>query len=199
MSKAAETLEKRSHGLVQFVESIRDTSGLMILDVGGICQANVSFITGLGHRLYSEDLLRTLDEMRHPDDPPGGPASRQQIDRFLDQSLDFPIDHFDGALIWDTLQYLSRPLLKATVDRLHKILRPGSYVFSLFHTTESASSVPVYSYRIQDSQTLHLAPRGERTPAEYFNNRGIERLFERFDAVKFFLTRDALREVIVKR
>jgi len=199
MSKAAEVLVKRSHGLVQFVESIRETSGLMILDVGGICQENVSFLTSLGHRLYSEDLLRALDAITHPDDPPGGPTSRQQIDRFLDQSLDFPLDHFDGALIWDTLQFMSRPLLNATVQRLHRILRPGSYIFSLFHTTESATSVPVYSYRIQDAQTLHLAPRGERAPAEYFNNRGIERLFERFEAVKFFLTRDALREVIVKR
>ena len=38
-----------------------------------------------------------------------------------------------------------------------------------------------------------------RTPVQYFNNRGIEKLFERFEAVKFFLTRDALREVVVKR
>jgi len=199
MSKAADILVKRSHGLVQFVESIRDASGLTILDVGGICQANVSFLTSLGHRLYSEDLLRALDEMTHPEDPPEGPASRSQIDAFLKQSLDFPIDHFDGALVWDSLQYMSRPLLSATVDRLHKILRPGAYIFSLFHTTENAATVPYYSYRIQDAETLHLAPRGQRAPVQYFNNRGIERLFERFDAVKFFLTRDSLREVVVKR
>jgi len=199
MSEAAAVHVKRSHGLAQFVESIRDAPGMAILDVGGICQDNVSFLTSLGHRLYSEDLLRTLDEMTHPDDPAGGPASRAQIDAFLDRTLDFSIDHFDGALIWDTLQYLSRPLLNATVDRLHKILRPGAYMLSLFHTTENAASLPVYRYRIRDEGTLHLAPHGHRAPVQYFNNRGIEHLFERFEAVKFFLTRDSLREVIVKR
>ena len=58
MSEAAQLLVKRSHGLEQFVESIQDSTGLTILDGGGICQDNVSFLTSLGHRLYSEDLLR---------------------------------------------------------------------------------------------------------------------------------------------
>jgi hypothetical protein len=31
-----------------------------------------------------------------------------------------------------------------------------------------------------------------------FNNRNLEKLFGRFDSVKFFLTREQLREVIVK-
>lgn len=199
MSEAAQALEKHSHGLAQFVESIHDASGLTILDIGGICQENVSFLTDLGHRLYSEDFLRTLDSMTHPDDPPGGPSRREQMDAFLDETLRFPIDHFDGALIWDTLQFLSRPLLQSTVDRLHKILRPGSYLLALFHTTENAPSVPTYAYRILGRERLGLVPRGQRAPVQYFNNRDIERVFGRFDAVKFFLTRDALREVIVKR
>ena len=199
MKKAESVHVKRSHGLAQFVESIRDESGLTILDAGGICQANVSFLTGLGHRLFSEDFLRTVDESSHADDPPGGPVQRAQIDSLVDRTLDFPIDNFDGALIWDTLQYLSRPLLLATVNRLHKILRPGAHLLAFFNAAERPVPVPVYDYRIQDAETLHLIARGERTPAETFNNRGIERLFERFEAVKFFLTRDHLREVIVKR
>lgn len=192
-------LVKRSHGLAQFVESIRDSSGLTILDAGPISQDNVSFLTSLGHRLYSEDLLQALDGMMHADDPPGGLTQPERIEAFLDQTLDFPMDNFDGALVWDTLQFFSRPLLLAAVERLHRIMRPGAYLFALFHAAERPSQIPVYSYRIQDTEKLHLAPRGERTPAQSFNNRGIEQLFARFEAVKFFLTRDHLREVIVKR
>ena len=59
--------------------------------------------------------------------------------------------------------------------------------------------VPVYSYRIVDSKIISLSPRGERKPAQFFNNRSLEKLFQEFESVKFFLTRDHLREVIVKR
>jgi hypothetical protein len=43
-----------------------------------------------------------------------------------------------------------------------------------------------------------VGQNGLRRPAQLFNNRGLERLFGRFDSVKFFLTRERLREVIVK-
>jgi hypothetical protein len=190
---------KRSHGLSQFVSTIRDEAGLTILDLGGISQENVNFITSLGHRLYSEDLLRTLDSLTAEDDPPGGPAQRDQIEAFLEQCFDFGPGMLDGALVWDTLQYVSRPVLLATIDRLYDILRPGAHMLTLFHTAERPQEVPLYSYRIADAETLHLIPRGVRQTVQFFNNRGIEKLFERFGAVKFFLTRDNLREVIVKR
>jgi hypothetical protein len=46
---------------------------------------------------------------------------------------------------------------------------------------------------------LNLVPRGTRKRAQIFNNRALERLFGNFANVKFFLTRDNLREVIVRR
>ena len=51
-----------SRGLEEFFSYIRDQSGLTILDLGGATQQNVSFITNLGHRLYSEDFLQILNE-----------------------------------------------------------------------------------------------------------------------------------------
>ena len=50
---------RKSRGLEEFFVQIRDTSGLTILDLGGATQKNVSFITDLGHRLYSEDSSRS--------------------------------------------------------------------------------------------------------------------------------------------
>ncbi len=190
---------KNSHGLAQFVTSVRDESGLSILDLGEISQANVSFITNLGHRLYSVDFLRTLDSITVPDDPPGGPSQRNRIEAFLDQTLGYEPESLDGALIWDSLEYLSRPLLLSTVDRLHSILRPGAYTLAFFHTAEKAPWVPVYSYRIEAPETLHLTLKTQRQPVQSFNNRSVETLFQRFQGVQFFLTRDQLREVIIRR
>ena len=198
---AASGYSRHSHGLEQFFGHIDNESRLSILDLAGITQANVTFITGLGHRLYSEDFLRSL-----PDDLAGSDeeslatqAGRARIDRFINQSLGFPDEFFDGVLVWDILEFLSPPLLKKTVERLFRIAKPGSHLLAFFHAEEKAASIPVYSYRIIDSKTLFLIPQGMRSPVQLFNNRGIERLFQQFRSVKFFLARDHLREVIVTR
>ena len=193
-------LTRNSSGLEQFFSSIRGRTGLSILDLAGASQSNITFITTQGHRLYSDDVLRTLTTaFGSGEDFLARQGEAERAEFFLKQSLDFPDDTFDGALVWDTLQFLASPLLQLTVDRLHRILRPGAYLLSFFSADEKARDIPVHSYRIQNSTTLQLAPRGETRPAQFFNNRAIERLFQNFASVKFFLTRDNQREVIVRR
>jgi hypothetical protein len=190
---------RHSNGLEQFFGYIQGEPGLTLLDLSGASQANVGFITSLGHRLYSEDLLQTLDAAFGDGDFYSNQALPERIERFLEQTLNFPEDHFDGALVWDVLEYLSPPLLKAVAGRLHRIIKPRSYLLAIFHADGRAEQVASYAYRISDARTLLLAPRGARQPAQLFNNRAVEKLFQSFESVKFFLTRDHLREVIVKR
>jgi hypothetical protein len=186
-----------SRGLEEFFGYIRDQSGLTILDLGGATQQNVSFITNLGHRLYSEDFLQILNETFGAKDTVDQ-SNPGQIDYFLRQALDYPEAHFDGVLVWDVLEYLAPALLNSVVERLHKIVRPKSYMLAFFHSDDKLDAVPYYSFRIQDVNALQVGQNGLRRPAQLFNNRGLERLFGRFDSVKFFLTRERLREVIVK-
>lgn len=189
---------RQSRGLEQFFSYIRGQVGLSILDFAGASQDSVSFITNLGHRLYSEDFLQSLDDILS-DGIPGEHAGQAQIDYFLRQNLDFPDEHFDGVLVWDVLQYMPPALLTATLERLYRIVKPNSYLLAYFHSDEKAQQVPLYSFRIRDHQMLILNERGRRKPAQLFNNRSLEKLFHRFDSVKFFLTREQLREVIVKK
>ncbi len=119
--------------------------------------------------------------------------------RFLEQTLTFPDQSFDGALVWDTLQLLVSPLLEDMVAKLFRVMRPGAPILGFFSAQEKTNLVPVYSYRIQDSKTVLQTARGTPQRCEYFNNRRLEKLFERSSSVKFFLTRGAQREVIVRR
>ena len=103
----AETVAVRqSRGLEEFFSHIRDLSGLTILDLGGATQQNVSFITNLGHRLYSEDFLHIVNETFGVEDTVDQ-SNPGQIEYFLRQALDYPEGHFDGVLIWDSLEYLA--------------------------------------------------------------------------------------------
>src|ERR1700680_2234236 len=58
--KPEDFVSRHSNGLDQFFSYIKGESGLSILDLAGANQANVSFITNLGHKIYSEDFLRGL-------------------------------------------------------------------------------------------------------------------------------------------
>lgn len=188
---------RASRGLEQFFEYIRGQSGLTLLDLGGAVQQNVNFITNLGHRLYSEDFLRIFEETFGADEDTNQ-ANPGRIEYFLNNALDYPEYHFDGILIWDVLEYLEPPLLAAVVERLHQIVRPNSYLLAFFHSDDKLESVPYYCFRIQDFNSLQVAQSGARRPAQLFNNRSLEKMFHRFNSVKFFLTRERLREVIVK-
>lgn len=195
----ATAYSRRSPGLEQFFYILRDTAGLSILDLSAASQANISFITGLGHRIYAEDIMDALDSTYPPErffEAQQDGALNRQI---LDQCLNFPAGHFDGALVWDCLQYMKPPLLEEAVERLHFILRPNAYLLAFFSSDERAVTVPRYVYRIADARTILLAPQQHRQPSQHFNSRHLERLFGRFQQVKFFLARDNLREVLVKR
>lgn len=172
---------------------------MAILDLAGANQGTVSFITNYGHRLYSDDFLRQLDVCFGQGDFYENQTNPRAVDAFLHATLDFPEEAFDGALVWDVLEYLSPPLLALVVQRLRAMLRPGSCLLAVFHNEERAETVPCYSFRIHDHRTIQLSTRGRRQPAQFFNNRSLERLFQDFQSVKFFLTRDHLREVIVRR
>lgn len=188
---------RKSRGLEEFFSQIHGLSGLTVLDLGGASQDNVSFITGLGHRFCSEDFMSLLSEVSGPDNM-ADQANPGRIEYFLKQALDYPDKHFDGVLIWDVLEYLAPPLLAAVVDRLHRIVRPGACMLAFFHQDDKLEAVPYYSFRIQDMKTLHVTPQGMRKPAQLFNNRSLEKMFSRADSIKFFLTKDRLREVVIK-
>ena len=101
-------------------------------------------------------------------------------------------------LIWDVLEYLAPALLTAVVERLHTIVRPKSYMLAFFHSDDKLDAAPFYTFRIQEVNTLQVAQHGHARPAQLFNNRSLEKLFGRYESVKFFLTRERLREVIIK-
>jgi len=190
-------VSRQSRGLEQFFFSIRDVVGLSILDLSGATQENIDFLTNLGHKLYSQDIMRSMDDAFGSDSAEQTNASR--IDYFLRTNFDYQPDTFDGALLWDSLQFMGPALLNATVERLYEVMRPKSYLLAFFTANERATEVMSHSFRIGDSKTIVLMERGPRPTAQVFNNRNLEKLFGKFESVKFFLTRESLREVIVRR
>lgn len=188
---------RQSRGLEQFFFNIRDVVGLSILDCAGANQDNIDFLITLGHKVYSQDLVRNLDEAFGRD--LAEQANPSRIEYFLRQNFEYPPEALDGVLLWDSLQFMSPALLNAVVERLYEVMRPKSYLLAFFTATERAAQVPSHTFRIADAKTIVLAERDVRMAGQIFNNRNLEKLFGKFESVKFFLTRESLREVIVRR
>ncbi len=178
---------------------MRDCQGLEILDLGEFNQANRDFVHSMGHRLLNDDIVSRVDEVFGPGDP--GAVQRQPdlAHQFLSQALQWDPGQFDAVFVWDSLQYLSRPLLDAVVARLHSLLRSRGLLLAYFHSAPNSPKVQSYSFRVANEAALELYPRSIRRPAQLFSNRGVEKTFERFSSIKFYLTRDSLREVLVRR
>lgn len=202
---------RTSNGLFEFCTSLEERPGLAILDLAPANQATISFITNYGHKIYSEDFLEQLDECFRPGVLEGASSNPLEnhsnpllVSRLFESALPFPENSFDGILAWDALEYMGPALLGSVVERLHRMLRPGAPLLAFFHSEAlqpdgTPTPVQTYAYRIQDSRNLQMNPRPRRPLAQVFNNRTLERLFQDFDSVKFFLTRDNLREVIVRK
>ncbi len=177
---------------------LQNSENLSILDMSGASQANVSFVTGYGHRISSDDAIGTMQQCFGTDFLKNQQAA-SNAHRFLEQTLTFGDNTFDGALVWDTLQFLVSPVLEDTVAKLLRVMRPGALILGFFNADEKTTSVPVYNYRIQDSRTLLQTSRGGFQHCQHFNNRMLEKIFEKATSLKFFLTRGAQREVIIRR
>jgi len=197
---ARPTLSRKSSGFDQFCSILQSYENLSILDMSGASQANISFITGMGHRISSDDVIGTMVECFGKDFLASQQAA-SNAQRFLDKSFTFPEASFDAVLVWDAFQFLTSPLIEQAITQLFRILRPGAHLLLFFSANEKATTIPVYNYRIQDRKTLLQAPRAGTVDqkSQYFNNRRLEKLFECASSMKFFLTRDHLRELIVRR
>jgi hypothetical protein len=188
---------RQSRGLEQFFFDIRDVVGLSVLDLAGAYQENINFLIDLGHKVYTQDLVRSLDEAFGSD--LAAQTNPGRIEYFLAQNFDYPPETFDGVLMWDSLQFMGPALLSATVERLYQVMKPNAYLLAFFTAAEHDTEVPSYVFRLVDNKTIHLTDRGTRPAGQVFNNRNLEKLFGQFKSVKFFLTRENLREVIVRR
>ncbi len=204
-------ITRRSNGLSELTRALRAEESLHVLDLGPTSAPNITYLTGLGHGIHSEDvLLASCDPSLLLTGSEGQPL--MDIDRFLAENLLYEPATFDAVLFWDTPDYMHADLVKPLVQRIHRILKPKGLLLGYFHTRDAGADAPYHRYHIAGHDTLELqripptAPGREEDRRYHhfrlqrvFNNRHIENLFHDYSSIKFFLGRDNIREVLVVR
>jgi|GEM_PF-2528047 len=190
---------RKSHGLQALVSSMEAKQNLYVLDFGGPVQDNINFITGAGHKLYVDDLLASYDYFFSPKEQAERNFGSGRVEAFIESALSFEDHVADLVLIWDRLQYLPPPIAEAIVERVRRMLAPDALLLTLFRTDTSGADHVPYTCRIVDSQTLLLNERMRQRPMETFNPRTIHKLFQSYGEVRFFVSRESLQEVLIRR
>jgi SAM-dependent methyltransferase len=209
-------LTRRSSGLGEVARVLKSEEPICVLDIGATSATNIRYFTELGHRIYSEDLL---DASSDPSLATKDEQGQTILDskRFLAENLALPNGRFDVVLCWNLADYMEESLVKPVVARLWSVMKPGGVLLAFFHMKEAGPDAPCYRYNIVGPDTLEMQNLETRDlrknlggagPAaigshlklqRVFNNRHIETLFRDFASIKFFLTRDNIREVLVVR
>jgi SAM-dependent methyltransferase len=213
----SQKLTRRSSGLGELARTWASEDPLCILDLGATSASNIRYFTERGHRIYSEDLLSaSTDPGLVTKDEQGNTILDSR--KFLEENLVYPAAHFDVVLCWNMPDYLEESLVKPVVGRLWSVLKPGAMMLAFFHTKDAGPDSPCYRYHITASDSLDMQPvfpqrELRRGPTgvvhraigggfrlqRVFNNRHVENLFRDFASIKFFLSRDHIREVLVVR
>jgi SAM-dependent methyltransferase len=216
-AQSSPKLSRRSSGLGELSRHWASAETLCILDLGSTSAANIRYFTERAHKMYSEDLLTaSTDPALVTKDEQGNTVLDSR--RFLEDNLVYPAAQFDVVLCWNLPDYLDESLVKPVVGRLWSVLKPGGMLLAFFHTRDAGPDAPCYRYHIMGSDSLDMSPivpqrevRRGPTGAVHravgqgfrlqrvFNNRHIENLFRDFASIKFFLSRDNIREVLVVR
>jgi len=208
-AQPAQKLSRRSSGLAELARLLQSEEPLCFLDVGSTSAANIRYLTGRGHKIYSEDLL---DASTDPSLATKDEQGQRVLDhkKFLAENLLYSNAQFDVVLCWNLADYLDESLVKPVVAR--------GMLLAFFHTRDAGPDAPCYRYHIVGNDVLemqHIEARRDlrKGPSgavhssidksfrlqRVFNNRHIENLFRDFTSIKFFLARDNVREVLVVR
>jgi len=208
---------RRSSGLGEISRTLQSKEPICVLDIGYTSATNIRYLTERGHKIYSEDLLEaSTDPSLITKDEQGKVILDSR--RFLADNLVYPAAQFDIVLCWNLADYMDESLVKPVVARLWSTIKPGGMLLAFFHTHEAGPDAPCYRYHIVGNDVLEMqhvearkdlrkGPTGVVHTAieksfrlqRVFNNRHIETLFRDFGSIKFFLTRDNIREVLVVR
>jgi SAM-dependent methyltransferase len=197
---------RRSSGIAEISRLLNSKDPLCVLDLGSTSANNIRFLTTKGHKNYSEDLLQaSLDPEIQVKNELGKLVPDEK--KFLDENLTYPNGLFDVVLCWNLPDYMEESLVKPTIDRLWSVMKPGGLLLVFFHTRDAGPDAPCYRFHITGTDMLDMqevrlkGAGGQQNPRlqRVFNNRNIENLFRDFASIKFFLARDAIREVLLVR
>jgi len=182
--------------LSRFVAALNSRDQPVLLDLGPVVGANVSFFgEQLGCKIIVEDVAKDIDRHVREGKLEDLPAALSK--RFPQES-----ESIDGILCWDVFDYLEKKSARSLAEQLTRVLRPDGVLLAFFSTAQPQPGMrPEYTrHVVVDPSTLqhraYPAARGRQRPLP---NRDIQLMFEPLRITEQFLLKTNLREVLFRK
>ena len=175
--------------LQMYVETLNKYSTAQVLDVGPVCEENITYFAQRVKRIYICDMFLRLSRNRHK----GLPTEK------VWEHLDYAPNSFDGINLWDFIDHLNDDDIGRLVNLCHTALEPGGMMMVTSFEEQSAPS-KIHSFVIKDSYRLNFRLQNHLDlPCYYRSNRIITDMLSEFQTVKSFIYRNGVREFLCKR
>jgi len=182
--------------LARFVASLSARSQPVLLDLGPVVGANVSFFgEELGCKIIVEDISKDID--RHVRDGKLDDLPASLSKRFPQES-----ESIDGILCWDVFDYLDKKSARSLAEQLTRVLKPDGVLLAFFTTAQpQPGSRPEYTrHVVVNATTLQHRPYpAARARQRPLPNRDIQLMFEPLRIAEQFLLKTNLREVLFRK
>ncbi len=183
-----------TRALASFLDSLRDRDATVVLDLGAVVGANVTFLgEQLGCKLLVEDLFVDLERSTETSDRGDDPAEVRRPRLAQEDAT------VDGVLCWDVLEQVGVAWGQALADELTRILRPGGALLVTFNTERRLARGHT-KYEIVDRTTLrHRFCAGSRGQDRVLQSREVTRMFKGLTSADSFLLTHRMREMLFRR
>lgn len=178
-----------SNALKLFAEHLERNSQGNLLDIGPVCQENIRFFAHRVKKHHVCDMFIRLDRRLRKGEPV----------RQIWQELDYPIESFNGILVWELADRLNDEDVHELVRVCHSILTPGGMAVIMvmgdqISSTETRSFVIGQDYRVQLRPQPHL-----NLPLRGRQNRDVLSMMSPFVPAKSFICRPGFMEFLFQR
>ena len=175
--------------LKEFVDALERLGDAQTLDVGPVCQENITFFAERMARHHVCDMfswlkrendkeLRTGDEWKY---------------------LDYPERNFDGIQLWDLCDYLKDADMVRLVKLCYKMLRASGLLMLIAFEKKPAASI-ANTFVIGQGYRVDIRPQPHlELPWKFRHNRALTSLLSHFTIVRSFRYHSGLREFLFKK
>ena len=175
--------------LQMYFEILEQSSMAQVLDVGPVCEENITFFAQRVKRYHVCDMFLRLNRNKREGLPP----------KKVWKHLDYAPHSFDGINLWDFIDHLNDDEIGRLVNLCHTLLKPKGMMIVTSFEEQSAPS-QINSFVMQDSYRLTFRLQNHLDlPCYYRSNRILTNILSEFASVKSFIYRNGVREFLCKR
>lgn len=172
-----------------------------VLDLGPAIGANVAYFGQLHCRLHIADCAAELvalnERISQPRDvaPEAAVSPGEQLERLLPLQPDTPLD---AILVWDLLNYLDKPLLKALMAHLAPCVSADTWLHGYICSRREMAALPG-RYRLTPEGRLAVtagSPKRRASPA--YTQPDLRNLMPQFGISRSMLLQNGMQEYLFK-